>query len=403
MRGRTPTSAPATAGEIFRLVRDGLAGTRTEIGRETGLSRTAVAARVDRLLTDGLVTEVVGAAATGGRPAARLEFNSAGGTVLALSVGVSRSKAAVCDLTGTILAEDTLDHPASVGPERLLGDAIALLEKLLLEAGADDAGIRGIGLSIPGSVDGRNGWSVGVPSLPGWERIALPPLLTERFPVPVRVDNDVNVMALAEHAAHPDVDDLLMVKIGSGVGAGLVSGGFLQRGAWGAAGEIGHTPVHDGPGVGCGCGNVDCLEVLASGRALVRDLAAHAGAAPDRAVPVREVSAIGDVVALVKQGDPDAVRLVRIAGRRLGEVLAAAVNLVNPALVAIGGDLVGAFDPLVAGVREAIYRRSMAAATQNLRIEPGLLAERSGVIGCAILVLDEVLSPAAVDGALARP
>lgn len=392
MRGRTPTSAPATAGEIFRLVRDGLAGTRTEIGRETGLSRTAVAARVDRLLGDGLVTEVVGAAATGGRPAARLEFNSAGGTVLTLSVGVSRSKAAVCDLTGAVLAEDSLDHPASVGPQRLLGDAVPVLEKLLLEAGADDAAIRGIGLSIPGSVDDRNGWSVGVPALPGWERVALPPLLTERFDVPVRVDNDVNVMALAEHAAHPGVDDLLMVKIGSGVGAGLVSGGFLQRGAWGAAGEIGHTPVHDGPGVGCGCGNVDCLEVLASGRALVRDLAAQG----------RDVTAIADVVALVKRGDPDAVRLVRIAGRRLGEVLAAAVNLVNPSLVAIGGDLVGAFDPLVAGVREAIYRRSMAAATQNLRIEPGRLAGRSGVMGCAILVLDEVLSPGAVDQALAR-
>ncbi len=165
---------------------------------------------------------------------------------------------------------------------------------------------------------------------------------------------------------------------------------MLQRGAWGAAGEIGHTPVHDGPGIGCGCGNIDCLEVLASGRALVRDLA-ECG---------QPVTAIADVVALVKQGDPDAVRLVRIAGRRLGEVLAAAVNLVNPALVAIGGDLVGAFDPLVAGVREAIYRRSMAAATQNLRIEPGLLSGRSGVMGCAILVLDEVLSPGSVDAAL---
>lgn len=397
MRGRTPTSAPATAGEIFRLVRDGAAGTRTEIGRATGLSRTAVAARVGRLLADGLVTEVVGAAATGGRPAARLEFNAAGGTVLALSVGVSRSKAAVCDLTGTVLAEGVIDLPASVGPHRLLGEAVTTLEKLLLDAGISDTGIRdaairGIGLSIPGTVDAVHGWSVGVPSLPGWEHVALPPMLTDRFPAPIRVDNDVNVMALAEQAAHPDVDDLLMVKIGSGVGAGLVSGGALQRGAWGAAGEIGHIPVHDGPGIGCGCGNVDCLEVLASGGALVRDLAAGR---PDGAV-----TTIADVVALVKRGDPDAVRLVRIAGRRLGEVLAGAVNLVNPALVAIGGDLVGAFDPLVAGVREAIYRRSMAAATQNLRIEPGLLTGRSGVIGCAILVLDEVLSPAAVDATL---
>lgn len=388
MRGRTPTTAPATAGEIFRLVREGSAATRTEIGRATGLSRTAVAARVDRLLADGLVTEVQGAAATGGRPAARLEFHASGGAVLALSVGISRTKAAVCDLAGEVLTEDVLEQPASSGPEALTGAAVELLEKLLDRS--DNPVVRGIGLSIPGTVDGGAGSSAGVPALPGWEGVELPPLLTTRFDVPVRVDNDVNVMALAEHAAHPDVDDLLMVKVSTGVGAGVVAGGALQRGAWGAAGEIGHTPVHDGPGIGCGCGNVDCLEVLASGAALVRDLS-EAG---------RDVHGIADVVALVKQGDPDAVRMVRTAGRRLGEVLAAAVNLVNPALVTIGGDLVGAYDPLVAGVREAIYRRSMAAATQDLRIEPGVLTGRSGVTGCAILVLDEVLAPASVDAAL---
>ncbi|MDN5916607.1 MAG: ROK family protein [Pseudonocardia sp.] len=393
MRGRTPTTAPATAGEIFRLIRDGEAGTRTEIGRATGLSRTAVAARVDRLLVEGLVTEVVGATATGGRPAARLVFHATGGTVFALSIGVSRTKAAICDLTGEVLAEDILDQPASIGPDKLLGDAIPVLEGLLATAGATESGIRGIGLSIPGTVDGDAGSSVGVPALPSWEGVPLPPLLTGRFPVPVRVDNDVNVMALAEHAAHPGVDDLLMVKVSTGVGAGVVSGGVLQRGAWGAAGEIGHTPVHDGPGVGCGCGNVDCLEVLAGGAALVRDLTA-AG---------RDVQGVADVITLVRHGDPDAVRLVRTAGRRLGEVLAAAVNLINPAVVTIGGDLVGAYDPLVAGVREAIYRRSMAAATQNLRIEPGLLTGRSGVTGCAILVLDEVLAPGAVDAALSEP
>ncbi len=388
MRGRTPTTAPATAGEIFRLVREGSARTRTEIGLATGLSRTAVAARVDRLLADGLVTEVLGAAATGGRPAARLEFHASGGAVLALSVGISRTKAAVCDLAGEVLTEDVLEQPASSGPETLMGAAVELLEKLLDRV--DDPVVRGIGLSIPGTVDGGAGSSAGVPSLPGWEGVQLPPLLTARFDVPVRVDNDVNVMALAEHAAHAEVDDLLMVKVSTGVGAGVVAGGRLQRGAWGAAGEIGHTPVHDGPGIGCGCGNVDCLEVLASGAALVRDLAESG----------RDVHGIADVVALVKQGDPDAVRMVRTAGRRLGEVLAAAVNLINPALVTIGGDLVGAYDPLVAGVREAIYRRSMAAATQDLRIEPGVLTGRSGVTGCAILVLDEVLAPASVDAAL---
>ena len=248
MRGRTPTTAPATAGEIFQLVRDGTAGTRTEIGRATGLSRTAVAARVDRLLADGLVTEVQGAAATGGRPAARLEFHATGGAVLAVSVGVSRTKAAVCDLAGEVLTEDVLEQPASSGPEALLGAAVTLLEKLLDRV--DSPAVRGIGLSIPGTVNGGAGSSAGVPSLPGWEGVRLPPLLTGRFAVPVVVDNDVNVMALAEHAAHAQVDDLLMVKVSTGVGAGLIAGGVLQRGAWGAAGMSSGVTATSGEGGG---------------------------------------------------------------------------------------------------------------------------------------------------------
>ncbi|MDT7701924.1 MAG: hypothetical protein QOJ30_4249, partial [Pseudonocardiales bacterium] len=306
------------------------------------------------------------------------------------SVGVSRSSLAVCDLAGSVLATESLPLEAAVGPERLMQAVSEVLARLLDESGSDPAAVRGIGLSIPGTVDSAAGCSVGVPALPGWEDVKLPPLLTERFGVPVRVDNDVNVMAIAEHHARPEVDDLLVVKVSTGIGAAIVSGGVLQRGAGGAAGEIGHTRVDGGPGVVCRCGNVDCLEAIASGSALIRDLS-DAG---------RTVDSVAGVAELVKKGDAEAVRLVRVAGRRLGEVLAGAVNLLNPAVIAVGGDLVGAYEPLVAGVREVIYQRSMTASTQTLRIEPGALAGRSGVTGCAILVLDEVLSPAAVDAAL---
>ena len=388
-RGRT--TAPTTAGEILVLIRSGAVATRTEIGRATGLSRTAVAARVDRLLNEGLVTELQGGAATGGRPAARLAFHAAGGAVLAASVGVSRTSLAVCDLTGVVLAQDSLRIRVSTGPEavmRAVGDRLA---KLLGEAGVDPVRVRGIGLSVPGTVDSAAGCSVGVPVLPGWAGVPLVPALTARFPVPVRVDNDVNVMAIAERHARPQVRDLLVVKVSTGIGAAVVSDGELRRGAGGAAGEIGHTQVTCGPGVACHCGNVDCLEALASGSALIRDLTA-AG---------RRVETVSGVVELVQAGDAEAVRLVRIAGRRIGEVLAGAVNLLNPAVVTVGGDLVGAYEPLVAGIRESIFKRAVATATQTLRIEPGALAGRSGVTGCAILVLDRVLSPAAVDRVLA--
>ncbi|GAA1833030.1 ROK family transcriptional regulator [Pseudonocardia ailaonensis] len=392
MRGRRASTAPATAGEILVLIRQGSVATRTEIGRATGLSRTAVAARVERLLAEGLLTELQGGAATGGRPAARLAFHAGGGTVLAASVGVSRTSLAVCDLAGTVLAQDSVRIRVSTGPEavmRAVGDRLA---KLLGEAGADPAGVRGIGLSIPGTVDPEAGSSCGVPVLPGWAGVPLAPLLSARFPVAVRVENDVNVMAIAEQHARPEVRDLLVVKVSTGIGAAVVSDGGLRRGARGSAGEIGHTRIADGPGVACHCGNVDCIEALASGSALIRDLTA-AG---------RKVDTVSGVVELVQAGDAEAVRLVRVAGRRIGEVLADAVNLLNPAVITVGGDLVGAYEPLVAGIRESVFKRAVAIATQTLRIEPGALAGRSGVTGCAILVLDQVLSPAAVDSVLSE-
>jgi predicted NBD/HSP70 family sugar kinase len=298
----------------------------------------------------------------------------------------------VCDLAGTVLVQDSLRIRARSGPEPVMDAVADRLVGLVAQAGVDPAGIRGIGLSIPGTVDSATGCSIGVPVLPGWAGVPLPPLLAATFPVPVRVDNDVNVMAIAEQHAHPGIDDLLVLKVSTGIGAAVVSGGVLQRGAHGAAGEIGHTQVAAGPGMPCHCGNVDCIEILASGAALIRDLTGRG----------RDVDTVSGVVELVRAGDAEAVTLVREAGRRIGEVLAGAVNLLNPAVITVGGDLVGAYEPLVAGIRESVFKRAVATATQNLRVEPGALVGRSGVTGCAILALDRVLSPAAVDELLSE-
>jgi predicted NBD/HSP70 family sugar kinase len=211
--------------------------------------------------------------------------------------------------------------------------------------------------------------------------------------VPVLVDNDVNALTLAERVVRPGVADLLHVKVSTGIGAGIIAGGVLQRGVRGAAGEIGHNPVADGGGVVCRCGNVDCLEAVASGAALVKALRA-AG---------RDVADVPGVVALVRAGDPEAVALVRQAGRRIGAVLAVAVNLLNPQVVVFGGDLAEAFEPLLAGVREQVYRRAVVPATRELAIEQSALGPGAGVAGCAAMALAEVLSPRAVDAALAAP
>ena len=382
--------AGISAGDVFALIHDELVHTRADIGRHTELSRTAVAARVRQLVELGLVVEEPAGATTGGRPAGRLRLNRAGGVVLAASIGASKTKLGVCDLAGEVLAETGLDLDTTIGPDAVLGTVADRLDRLRDKTGRARAAVRGVGVCIPGPVDVATGTAVESPLMPGWGGVPIASHL--EFPgIPVLVDNDVNALTMAERNVRPDVSELLHVKVSTGIGAGIIAGGVLQRGAIGASGELGHNPVGDGGGVVCRCGNLDCLEVVASGAALVAALRSGG----------REVIDVPGVVALVRAGDPEAVRLVRQAGRRIGEVLAVAVNLLNPQVVVFGGDLAEAFEPLLAGVRELVYRRAMVPVTRELRIEQSALGERAGIAGCAAMALAEVLSPRAIDAALA--
>ncbi|MFC7729076.1 ROK family transcriptional regulator [Actinomadura keratinilytica] len=369
--------SPSTSGEVLRLVREEGVSTRAELGRLTGLSRPAVAARVNELIAHGLLVERADGASTGGRPPARLEFNAAGGAVLVANLGRSRGQAAVCDLAGTLLVQADVDLPADLSPGAVLPRLLDRWSELLGKAGRSPATVRGAGLAVPDPV--------GL-TPEAWDGVEVGPLVAERFDVPVLLDNDVNAAALGEHRTRfADLADLLFVKVSTGIGGGLIMGGRIQRGALGAAGEIGHVPV---PGAGespCRCGNLGCLEAVAGGAALL----ARSGARD-----------LAELSARARAGDPAVVGLVRDAGRLLGEVIATAVNLLNPAVVVLGGDLTGAYEPLIAGVREVVYRRATALATGRLRIEPSRLGDTAGLIGCAVMTLDHLLAPATVDAAL---
>jgi predicted NBD/HSP70 family sugar kinase len=388
---RTP-SAPASAGEVFRLIHDERATTRSEIGRRTGLSRTAVVARLSVLVELGLVLEAADGVSTGGRPPVRLRFNTAGGVVLAAAIGRSRTQLAVCDLAGEPLVEHNVDREVSEGPDVIMPLIAKELTDMISASDHSAAQVKGTGVSLPGTVDVARGCSLSGPGMNGWDGVALAPYFAEVADAPVFVDNDVNVMVLSERRGHlRQFSDVLLLKASTGLGAGLVAGGVLLRGGLGAAGEIGHTRVADAGGVRCRCGQVDCVEAVAAGWALVGKLREHG----------HEVSHIRDVVAMANAGDPEAVGLIRDAGRRLGEVVSAAVNLLNPQALVIGGDMALAYDPLVAGLRETIYAHSTALATRDLQILPATWGERSGVIGCSAMVLDGVLSASAIDAALA--
>lgn len=382
----------STVGEVMALIRDRRDVTRAEIGQLTGLSRTAVAARVAALTERGLVVETEQAPSTGGRPAALLSFNADTGVVLSAAIGRSRTRLAVCNLAGDVLDLADIDQQPDLGPGDLMPDVVKRLDALLdARAGAR---VYGVGVSLPGTVDRVRGASLDSPILRGWDGVELRPYLRELTDAPVVVDNDVNVIALTErhrgaprdsHGERRAIDDLLVLKVSTGIGAGIITGGVLQRGAVQAAGELGHNKTPAAAGLPCRCGDSGCLESIAGGWALVAELGRDG------------VNHVRDLVRLAHEGDADARRMIRDSGRHIGEVIAAAVNLLNPAVLVVAGDMAGAYEIFVAGLRETLYGNATALATRALQVAPSIYGDRSGVIGCAAMVLDEVLSPQAID------
>jgi len=385
------TAGPVGAGAMLHLIRDGEAVTRAELARRTGLARSTVAQRVDALIARRLVYEAGGSESTGGRPPTLLAFNHDAGVVLVADLGATHSRLAVSDLAANPLAELAEDVDIALGPERVLDWVHERFVGLLEKAGRKQADVRGVGVGVPGPVAFHTGQPVSPPIMPGWDGFSVPDWFADRYDAPVLVDNDVNIMALGEHFSHwRETEHLLFIKIGTGIGCGIVAGGRIHRGAEGAAGDIGHIQVIGNEDVVCHCGNIGCLEAVAGGGALAARLS-------DEGVEAHNAR---DVVKLVRAGDQAATRMVRDAGRSLGEVLASCVNFFNPRVIVIGGDLGAAHEQLLAGIRERTFLRSLPLATGTLRIVPSQLGDRAGVIGAAVLVIEHVLAPDVIDRAI---
>jgi predicted NBD/HSP70 family sugar kinase len=375
------------AGSVLQLIRDTQGVTRSDLARITGLARSTVAQRVDALLAHELVYEAGGTASTGGRPPTLLTFNQRAGVVLVADLGATHSRLAASDLAGAPLAEEAFDMDIAAGPERVLGVVNEHFTALLSELGHTAEDVRGIGIGVPGPVAFSTGQPVKPPIMPGWNGFSIPGWFAGRYDAPVLVDNDVNIMALGEHWANwRDTEHLMFIKVGTGIGCGIVAGRSIHRGAQGAAGDIGHIRLAGQESITCRCGNVGCLEAVAGGGALARRLTAVGVEAADSR----------DVVRLVRADDASAVRMVREAGRSLGEVLAGCVNFFNPGVIVIGGD-VGEAPELLAGVREVTIQRSLPLATGELDIVASRLGDRAGVVGAAIMVVEHVLAPDVVD------
>ena len=384
---RPQVAGIATPGAFLRLIRDGRAATRADLVQLTGLGRSTVSQRVDALISSGLVKESSEGSSTGGRPPGVLSFNRSAGVILAADLGATHSRIAATDLGGVVLSETAEAMDIGDGPEAVLDWLEKLFDSLLKKAGRSRADVRGIGVGVPGPVEFVTGRPVSPPIMPGWDGYPIPERF-ESFGVPVLVDNDVNAMAFGEHWSHwRDTDHLLFIKVGTGIGSGIIIDGAIHRGAQGAAGDIGHIRVSDDESVVCSCGNIGCVEAIAGGRALARQLSALGFEAKNSA----------DVVKLVRSGNPEALRLIRQAGRLLGEVASSATNLLNPTVIVVGGDIAHAHEQLFAGIREIVYQRSLPLATRHLRIVRSELDDRAGTVGAAVMAIEYVFHPESVD------
>jgi len=380
---------------ILDYVRTHGSSTRMELASATGMSRAVVVQRVGELVERGLLESGEIGASTGGRAPRTVRFRSDAGHLLVADLGATSVDVAVVDLSCAVLAHASEPADIAAGPDEVLGRAEAMLQQCLAEVDDLPGSLLGVGIGLPGPVEFESGRPVAPPIMPGWD-------MYDRFAaygVPVWVDNDVNVMALAEIRAGVarGHENVVFIKVGTGIGAGIVVRGLLHRGAQGCAGDVGHIQVTDDESVVCRCGNVGCLEALAGGAALGRDgeALAREGRSMHLAKVLEEQGSVQavDVATAASHGDAAATELITNAGRLIGSTLAGIVNFFNPSLVVIGGGVAGAGDLLLATIRESVYRRSLPLATRDLLVTRSSLRELAGVTGAAAMVTDELFAP----------
>ncbi|HEX2360356.1 MAG TPA: ROK family transcriptional regulator [Solirubrobacterales bacterium] len=367
---------------VVDALRDRGTASRAEIARVTGLSRSTVSSIVADLMASGLVSEqeVMGVAHgdQGGRPPVPLSLNKSAGVAVGVDFGHTHLRVAAADLSHDILAEAghelDVDHSAADG----LDAAAKLVGEVLAEAGVDRDRVIGVGMGLPGPINHLTGAVGSSAILPGWVGIDAAAEMSRRLGLAVQVENDANLGALAEFVwgSGQGHAELIYIKLSSGVGAGLLLGGRLYRGAGGTAGEIGHTPAQESGAI-CRCGMRGCLETVASARAIAELLGRSRG----------EPVSTPRLLELAGDGDAAAGKLIGEAGREIGITIASLCNLINPSLVIVGGDLSAAGETITEPIGETIRRYSIPSAADEVRVVSGVLGERAELLGALALVL----------------
>ncbi len=378
--------------DMIRFLPGGIS--RAELARRMDLTRSAISTIVDTLVQDGLVNEAEDGPATGGRRPILLEINPRRGYVAGIDMGATHLGLVVTDFSAHVLQELEVPFDVAAGPEVCMPEVDAQLNNLLQRAGLSLRDVMAIGIGVPGPVDLDAGMVSAPPIMPGWDGFPIRSELQQRWQRPVSLGNDAELGAFGEWAygAGRNECNLAYLKVGSGVGAGLLIDGHVYRGATGSAGEIGHITIQEN-GPLCSCGNHGCLEAMAGGNAIARRAreAVRLGRRTQLStIDVERITA-RDVASAARMGDLVAQQIVTEAGFHLGVAVASLVNLFNPSMVVVGGGISQMGDLLLEPIRKAVRERSLRSAAQAVRINSSVLGRRSSSMGAIVQSINVIL------------
>lgn len=349
--------------------------TRAHLADATGWSRNTVAARLDELQRQNWV-RAAEVASSGGRPATLFSLNRARALIFIAGFGHTHVTWGITDLLGNVLAMEGRSLDIAIGPRGAVDAAHEAMTRLLGETHAPSA-VGSVVVGLPSPIHAATRRPINPSVMPGWVDFDVAGAFEASFGLPVSIENDAKLMALGSQLSFfPDAEDLVFVKVATGLGAGVISGGVLQRGMLGMAGELGHLPIGHGDRP-CECGNTGCISKYASIGGVLQSLQ-EAGVA---------VTDLEGVVRLAAVGHPECMRVLRQTGRHVGEVVAAVLGVVNPEVVVLGGTLASVGNDLLTGMRESLYAMAHPLLTSNLRTLVVLEHDRTAMRGAAAIGL----------------
>jgi len=385
---------------ILSIIRKNQGASKVDLIRMTDYSRSKITGCINSLIEGGFIHTNGLSGNTGGRRSVIYTLHGNKGLVFGADIGATSIDLIITDLRGKRLARYEETGLVKHGPRKILSRICVLFDRLMEENNLSEQPVLAFGIGVPGPVDFKRGLVVSPPIMPGWDQFPIIPFINDHLPDTfVVVDNDVNIMALGESVQGIGIDkqNIIFVKIGTGIGAGIICEGKVYHGTAGCAGDIGHICMDNEEGPFCPCGNRGCLEVLAGGEAIARH-AAEAVKNGTSEILKKYYDQRGgeiraeDIGSAAREGDPVSIKIIRESGKVIGEVMAGLVNFYNPGMIVIGGGVSNLGNILLSSIHQAILKRSLPLATKDLPVVFSLLKEDAGVIGAINLALDVYLS-----------